>query len=63
MPNARAQYEPLAWWYTRRLTGRSLRQRYQASKELPPSLLALVRKLDEVEVRLEASGQDDARER
>jgi hypothetical protein len=47
MPNARAQYEPVAWWFTRRRIGRS--ERYQVSKELPPDLLTLVRKLDALE--------------
>ena len=49
MPNARAQYEPVAWWFTRRRIGRSLGERYQVSKELPPNLLTLVGKLDALE--------------
>jgi hypothetical protein len=49
MQNARAQYEPVAWWFTRRRIGRSLSERYQVSKELPPDLLTLVRKLDALE--------------
>ncbi len=46
-PNARARFEPVAWWFTRQRIGRSLRERYQAPEELPPSLLSLVRKLDQ----------------
>jgi len=49
MSNARAQYEPVAWWYTRRLVGRSLGQRYEAPNKLPPGLLTLVGKLDALE--------------
>jgi hypothetical protein len=49
MPNARAQYEPVAWWFTRRRIERSLSERYQVSKELPPNLLTLVGKLDALE--------------
>jgi hypothetical protein len=46
-----AQYEcePYAWWLTRERIGQVLRKRYSADQELPPHLLALVRKLDEVE--------------
>jgi hypothetical protein len=46
-PNARARFEPVAWWFTRQRIGRSLRERYQAPEDLPPSLLSLVRKLDQ----------------
>ena len=42
-------YETVAWWFTRRKIGRSLRECYEAPKELPPSLLTLVRKLDALE--------------
>jgi len=45
-PNARARFEPVAWWFTRQRIGRSLRERYQAPEELPRSLL---RKLDALE--------------
>ncbi len=48
-PNARARFEPVAWWFTRARIGRSLRERYQAPEELPPTLLTLVRKLDALE--------------
>jgi hypothetical protein len=47
--NARARYEPVAWWFTRQRIGRSLRERYQAPEELPRSLLKLVGKLDALE--------------
>jgi hypothetical protein len=49
MPNDRAQYEPVAWWFTRRKIGRELGKRYQPSEELSPQLLTLVRKLDALE--------------
>jgi hypothetical protein len=42
-------YEEPTWWFTREEIGRGLRERYQVSKELPPKLLALVRKLAAVE--------------
>jgi hypothetical protein len=44
-----AQFEPVAWSLTRESIGQSLRELYEVSKELPPKLLALVRKLDAVE--------------
>jgi len=47
MPKARAQYEPVAWWFTRRRLGRSLRESYEALNELPSSLLTLVASMDE----------------
>jgi len=40
-----AHYEPVAWWFTKRLLGRELRKLYQATEELPPKLLALASKL------------------
>jgi hypothetical protein len=46
MSTQRAQYEAFAWWLTRERIGQDLRQRYPALEELPPRLLALVRKLD-----------------
>jgi hypothetical protein len=49
MPRESAQFEPVAWWWTRREIGRDLSERYDVPKELPPKLLALVRKLDAVE--------------
>ena len=40
-----AQFEPVAWWWTRNQIGRDLRELYEVPKELPPKLLALVSKL------------------
>jgi hypothetical protein len=42
-------YGEPTWWFTREEIGRGLRERYQVPKELPPKLLALVRKLAAVE--------------
>jgi hypothetical protein len=42
-----AQYEPVAWWWTRNQIGRDLKELYEVPKELPPKLLTLVRKLDD----------------
>jgi hypothetical protein len=39
----------LTWGFIRERIGWSLRKRYQVPKELPPNLLALVRKLEAVE--------------
>lgn len=44
-----AQFEPVAWWWTRNQIGRSLRALYAAPTELPSQLHALARKLDAVE--------------
>ena len=44
-----AQFEPVAWWWTRNQIGRDLRELYEVPKELPSKLLGLVRKLDAVE--------------
>ena len=44
-----AQFEPYAWWWTGSEIGRKLRELYEVPKELPPKLLALVRKLAAVE--------------
>jgi hypothetical protein len=49
MAAACAQYEPVAWWWTRNRVGQALRELYEAPTELSPKLLALVRKLDAVE--------------
>jgi hypothetical protein len=38
-------YEQPTWWFTREEIGQGLRERYQVPNELPPKLLALVRKL------------------
>lgn len=46
---ASSPYESSAWILTKERIGGSLRERYQVPKELPVSLLALVRKLDAVE--------------
>jgi hypothetical protein len=46
---AQYEYEPFVWWLTREQIGRDLRERYAVAQELPPRLLALVRKLDAVE--------------
>jgi hypothetical protein len=45
MANQSAQFEPVAWWWTRNQIGRDLRGFYEVPKELPPKLLALVSKL------------------
>ena len=44
-----AQFEPFAWSLTREAIGQALRKRYAVTTELPPELLALVRKLGAVE--------------
>jgi hypothetical protein len=43
--NNDAHYEPVAWWFTKRLLGRELRKLYQATEELPAKLSALASKL------------------
>jgi hypothetical protein len=48
MATQSAQYEPVAWWWTRNQIGRDLRELYEVPKELPPKLPTLVRKLDVV---------------
>ena len=47
MPKQHAQYEPVAWWWTRHEIGHDLRERYDVPKELPPELQTLARKLDD----------------
>jgi hypothetical protein len=42
-------HKRLTWWFTREQIGWALRERYQVPKELPPQLLAPVRKLEAVE--------------
>ena|SRR5437016_8762456 len=54
MAEVRAYYDyelskGLAWWSTREEIGRGLRELYEVPTELPPKLLALVRKLAAVE--------------
>ena len=45
MLKVRAEYEPFTWWLTRERIGQDLRERHAAAQEVPPRLLALVRKL------------------
>jgi hypothetical protein len=47
MATQSAQFEPVAWWWTRNQIGRDLRVRYDVPKELPPKLLSLVGNLDD----------------
>src|SRR5690348_17856094 len=42
-------YEGLTWWFVRERIGLGLRQRYQLPTDLPPKLLALIKKLDAIE--------------
>jgi hypothetical protein len=42
-------YKSFIWWFTREEIGQRLRELYQVPKELPPNLLALLRKLAAVE--------------
>lgn len=46
MSDTHAQYEPVAWWFTRRRLGRELRNWYQVLEELPTRLLTLISELD-----------------
>jgi hypothetical protein len=41
-----AQFEPVAWWWTRNQIGRELSEHYEV-QELPLKLRSLVRKLDD----------------
>jgi hypothetical protein len=60
MATQSAQYEPVAWWWTRHEIGRDLRERYDVPKDLPPELLTLVGKLDDSDWLLPCvSWQDD----
>ena len=45
MGNGSAAYEPYAWWLARERIEQDLRERYAVAQEVPPRLLALVRKL------------------
>jgi hypothetical protein len=47
MATQSAQFEPVAWWWTRKQIGRDLRELYEVPKDLPRELLRLVRKLDD----------------
>jgi hypothetical protein len=49
MATQSAQFEPVAWWWTRSKVGQDLRELYEVPKELPPKLLVLVGKLDAAE--------------
>jgi hypothetical protein len=54
MAEARTYYEyeysnGLTWWFIREEIGRGLRERFQVPEELPPKLLALVKKLAALE--------------
>lgn len=42
-------YEERTWWFVRERIGQGLREYYEVPRELPPKLLALVRKLAAVE--------------
>jgi hypothetical protein len=44
-------YEGLTWWFVRERIGQGLRERYQVPKEIPPKLLAMVRKLEAIETK------------
>ena len=57
VPNDGARYQPVAWWFTKRRLGRELRNLYQAVEELPPQLLALVRKLEGKSEEAKGEGQ------
>jgi hypothetical protein len=41
-----AQYEPVAWWFTKRRLGRELGNCYPVPEELPARLLTLISELD-----------------
>jgi hypothetical protein len=45
MATQRAQFDPFAWWLIRERIGQDLRERYAVPQEVPPRLVALVRKL------------------
>ena len=47
-------YKGFIWWFSREELGQRLRELYQVPKELPPQLLALVRKLEAVGNQLSA---------
>jgi hypothetical protein len=60
MATQSAQFEPVAWWWTRNRIGQDLRGHYEVPKELPPKLVSLVRKLDDRDWLLPSvSWQDD----
>ena len=39
--------EGLVWWAVREWIGQGLKEHYEVSKELPPELLTLVKKIDD----------------
>ncbi len=49
MAKARTYFERLTWWFAGQEIGRGLRERYEVPEELPPKLLALVKRLDGLE--------------
>lgn len=54
-----AQFEPVAWWWTRNQIGRDLQERYEVPKDLPPELLTLVRKLDDSDVLFPSASREN----
>ncbi len=52
MATQSAQFEPVAWWWTRHEIGRDLRKRYEVPKELPPKLQTLVMKVDAIDLTM-----------
>jgi hypothetical protein len=54
-------HKGLTWLFTREPIARDLREHYQVSKELPPGLLTLVRKLDDRDwlLPMNVSSRDD----
>jgi hypothetical protein len=41
------QFQPVAWWYTRKQLGRGLRECYDAPEDLPIRLIVLIKTLDQ----------------
>jgi hypothetical protein len=58
MSDRHAQYEPVAWWFTRRRLGRELRNCYPVPEELPARLFTLI---SELGGKPEVSLADDVR--
>jgi hypothetical protein len=56
MASQSAQFEPVAWWWTRHEIGRDLRERYDVPKDLTPELLTLVSKLDDSDLLFPSAG-------
>ena len=59
MATQSAQFEPVAWWWTRNQIGRDLRKRYGVSKDLPPKLLTLARRLDDRDLLFPVRWEND----